>query len=484
MRWTLLAAVVLAGCKSSACGLSLKKGKAGKSDPVEFLASYAGPSFSELGDIEVDGDKVWFCSGVIGLNVYDASNPNKMKILDRVSFAAGDAYYPRCQHLALAGKNAYATNRGDSIQPDSFISKIDASNPAHLTEVDSLVSEDNYEGITAVRDLLFVAAHEDGLIALNRHNLEEVGRVTEGLTNPWQVRIDGDLAYVADGDAGLTLVDISDPTAMEARATIATGGTAKDLELWNDVAYVAAGSAGLAVVDLQTNELTGVRDTPGSALAVARSRAMNAVYVSDWNDVRVFDVTDRRAPVLIGHEPVLLHSDQESRTLGIGAGDGDVFFSGNWTELSSYRYHADRASPDLDLSPGQLFLQRTEGGESTRGLLTITNSGGLPLEVTSASVHGKGLEVDLEPFTLNSGLSSTLAVTFAPRRGHPLDGWINLRSNDPDEPNKCVPVTANRDGLGVGDKIPNATFFSLDGEAFNTREMGGKVVLLAYFATF
>jgi len=238
------------------------------------------------------------------------------------------------------------------------------------------------------------------------------------------------------------------------------------------------------VVDAASNTLITTLDTPGSALGVARGRAVDAIYVSDWNDIRVYDVSDRQAPVLVGHEPVRLSADQDSRTLGIGAGRGDVFFSGNWTNLSSYRYHARRAAPDLDLSPGQLFLPRTEGGESTSALLTLTNSGGEALKLLGWTTHGRDLEVDLTAVTLPSGESQTLGVTFAPRRSHPLDGWINLKSNDADEPNKCIPVMANQGGLGVGDKIPDVTFLGLEGGSFNTRDLKGEVVLLAYFATF
>ena len=483
MRSLLAITLALSGCKSAACGLTVGK-KASKDDPVEHLSDYAGPSFSELGDIEVDGDIVWFCSGVIGLNAYDAKNPAKMTILDRVAFSAGDDFYPRCQHLALAGNRVYATNRGDTIQPDSFIAVVDATDPENLIELDALVTEDNYEGITTSGDLLIAAAHEDGLIVLDRHTLTEIGRVTAGLTNPWQVRVDGDLAYVADGDAGLTIVDLSDPEAPFVVSTIETGGTAKDLVLWGDTAYVAAGGAGLAVVDLPSSTLTELVDTPGSALAVARGKSVDAVYVSDWNDLRVYDVSDRQSPSLVGHEPVLLHADQDSRTLGVGAGPGDVFFSGNWTALGSYRYHPDKIAPDLDLSPGQIFLARTEGGDTTKALVTVTNSGGKPLKLEGANAHGKDLEVDLDPTTLAPGEALNFSVTFAPRRGHTLDGWINLHSNDADEPNKCIPVMANHDGLGVGDAILDATFLSLDGQPYNTTDLRGKVVLLAYFATF
>ncbi len=52
----------------SACGdVSAADRETPWPDSIEFLDTYDGPSFSELGELEVHGDHVWFCSSVIGL---------------------------------------------------------------------------------------------------------------------------------------------------------------------------------------------------------------------------------------------------------------------------------------------------------------------------------------------------------------------------------------------------------------------------------
>ncbi len=37
--------------------------------------------------------------------------------------------------------------------------------------------------------------------------------MTNGFTNAWAVAVEGDVAYVADGQAGLKIVDVSDKAA-------------------------------------------------------------------------------------------------------------------------------------------------------------------------------------------------------------------------------------------------------------------------------
>ncbi|MCP4871791.1 MAG: hypothetical protein GY898_24050 [Proteobacteria bacterium] len=129
------AAVALIGCSKepgSTCGTDpqMASRAAAWTDPAVVLDRYDGPSFSELGDLEVDGDRVWYCSGVRGLNVWDASDPADLQFLDAIALSDGSQQYPRCQHLAIAADGrVYASNRGDAISPTSFVAVVDGSDP-------------------------------------------------------------------------------------------------------------------------------------------------------------------------------------------------------------------------------------------------------------------------------------------------------------------------------------------------------------------
>ncbi len=322
---------------------------------------------------------------------------------------------------------------------------------------------------------------------LDRDTLRVVGRATEGLANAWQVRASGDVAWVADGAGGLVSVDLSDPTRPAVLGAVDLPGQAKDLEVDGDRAWVALGSEGVAVVDIAdpaAPKLLDRQDTPGSALGVALSRPRGGLVVADWNDLRLFDVSDRDRLVARGHEPLLLRSDLGSRTLGVATGRHDLVFSGNWTALSSYRLHLGRHGGDLDPRPAALTLPRTEPGDVTNALIDLVNAGDRPLRLTGSQVGGRGLEVELAPATLAPGDKVVARARWTPAGNGALDGWVNVLSDDPDEPRKCVPISGNQAGLTVGDPIGDPSFVGIDGTPIHLSDYEGQVVLLAYFATF
>jgi hypothetical protein len=102
------------------------------------------------------------------------------------------------------------------------------------------------------------------------------------------------LAYVADGDAGLTIVDISDPLAPFIVGSVDTPGFATELALAGDIAIVADGDAGLHSVDVSVSATPFIRDsldTPGSAVDIVAQS--NYVYVADSGaGVRIVNFAD------------------------------------------------------------------------------------------------------------------------------------------------------------------------------------------------
>ena len=492
-------AALLAGCSGgvrSACGSDAGEADRASAweDPAVVLDRYDGPTFSELGDVEVVGDRVWFCTGVQGLNVYDASNPGALLFLDRVAPSDGNQTYPRCQHLAVADDDrVYVSNRGDAISTQSFIAVFDGGAPRDLRELGSTLTSENVEGLSVAGDLLLVAAHDAGLLVFDRGAggaLNEVGRLSVGLVNPWQVRAAGDLAYVADGTGGLAVVDIADPSEPTLVTALALPGVARDLELSGDRTYVAVADPRVAQVSIEDGSpptLLEVEDTPGSALGVAAGA--DAVFVADWNDVRLFDASDRDDLRSLGSEPVQVSSGHDSRVLGIAA-TGDVFYVGNWTELVSHRFVPGAAAPDIATSPRHLAFPDTPAGEQALGRLTVRNDGTEPLRVESVDFEPGRLALD-EPFpdgglTLAPGDEEPLVVRWSPHDGDALAGWVALLSDDPDQPRSCVPVSGNGDRIGVGDEAPaDLAWVTLDGAPVRVADgLTDGPVLLAYFATW
>jgi hypothetical protein len=92
--------------------------------------------------------------------------------------------------------------------------------------------------------------------------------------------VSGNYSYVADGESGLQVVDISDPVNPEIVSSVDTGW-ARDVTVSGNYAYVV-GDGGLYVVDISdpfSPHITGNLDTPGSAQSVAV--AGDFAYVAD-----------------------------------------------------------------------------------------------------------------------------------------------------------------------------------------------------------
>jgi hypothetical protein len=120
--------------------------------------------------------------------------------------------------------------------------------------------------------------------------------------NAWSVAVSGATAYVADGSAGLQVIDVTNPTAPSLRGTYDTPGAGYFVAVSGTTAYVADGSAGLQVIDVSVPTapvLRGTCATGGSAEGVAVS-GTTAYVAALTAGLKVIDVSVPAAPVLRG----------------------------------------------------------------------------------------------------------------------------------------------------------------------------------------
>jgi hypothetical protein len=84
------------------------------------------------------------------------------------------------------------------------------------------------------------------------------------------VAVSGHYAYVADGGAGLQVIDVSDPANPRRVGGYDTPGYAGGVAVSGHYAYVADGDAGLQVIDVSdpaNPRRVGGYDTPGGPMA-------------------------------------------------------------------------------------------------------------------------------------------------------------------------------------------------------------------------
>lgn len=121
------------------------------------------------------------------------------------------------------------------------------------------------------------------------------------------VYVAGDDAYLADGSAGLQIIDVSGRTGgsiftPSITGSLNTSGTALDVYVSGGYAYIADGTAGLRIVNVSDpshpTEI-GFVDTDGNATAVTVSG--HYAYVADGSaDLQIIDVTLAGNPVRSG----------------------------------------------------------------------------------------------------------------------------------------------------------------------------------------
>ena len=451
-------------------------------DPLERLDTIGppGPHFLQSA---LHDDVLYVCSGRKALSTYDVSDPAQMVLLDELLLSVGK----RCQYVAIdpATNHAIVTHAQDQLNPQSLIAAIDISDPSNLSETVLLPRSEQPAGVAVDGGLVAVAAKADGLLLFtwNGESFAELGSVDVG--DAWNLRLQDGMAYVALGSDGLRVVDLNDPDAPAMRGAVDLQGISKDLVIDGDRAYVALGGEGIAAIDISDPDSPKLLDwetTPGSSTAIAFSPEASALFVADWNDIRMFDVSNRDDPFPLGREALPLGNDRDARTMGI-ASQGNYVFSSNWDELASYRFNPGLSAPDLVLSPTVLQLPDALPGESTTGALVLSNDG--PHDITELGIAAtNGLSFGELPTSIAAFSETVVEVTYSASDAQPFSGTLTITSDDIDQPTQSLDVTANQLGLGMGDAVPEWSWADLDGGEIALSHYPNQVVMLAYFSTF
>ncbi|MDB4785229.1 DUF5011 domain-containing protein [Akkermansiaceae bacterium] len=116
-----------------------------------------------------------------------------------------------------------------------------------------------------------------------------------------EVVVDGNYAYVADGQQGLTVVNVSDPESPTLAGNYNPSWDIGDVAISGGYAYLANQSGGVRVVNIaDPSNPTEVAqyDTEGSARGIDVSG--DYAYVADGSGLVILDVSNPSAPVLVG----------------------------------------------------------------------------------------------------------------------------------------------------------------------------------------
>jgi len=170
----------------------------------------------------------------------------------------------------------------------------------------------------------------------------------------------GGYAYVTDYQAGLRVVDVSNPSAPFEAGYCDTPGNAIDVAVVGEYAYIADDYAGLRVVDVSNAAApfeVGYYDTPGNAYGVAAGGGF--AYVADLaSGLRVVDVSNPAQPVEVAYY------DAPGPARGVAVAGGLTYLADTTGGLFVLRVYAPvdaqfTGSPTSGLPP--LFVAFTNG---------------------------------------------------------------------------------------------------------------------------
>lgn len=254
----------------------------------EFGAFYAsGFAAAMIGK----GDYIYLACGNGGLKVLNAADStNVYQVFSRRSQNA--------QGLTIVGDTLYVADRSEGLQ------FFDISVPDAPVLINT-----HYIGLAndvfIVDTLAYVATMFGGCDIYNVKDFSSVSLV-HAFTTSWTYTccVSGDYAYLADGNNGLFIYDISDPASPDSITVITPGGEVFDVVVYDTLAFIAAGDAGVFKYNIAAPAspvFMDSYDTDGTAVDVDYDPSNNYLYVAD-NDggVVILDFSSSKAPVLIG----------------------------------------------------------------------------------------------------------------------------------------------------------------------------------------
>jgi hypothetical protein len=223
--------------------------------------------------------------------------------------------------------------------------------------------------VEVVGNLAFVADGAAGLRVLDVSDPaspSEIGSLdTPGLAT--DVEVVGDRAYLADGPGGVRRVRITPAAAPREDGFLATEDPALAIAVGSRYACVALGEAGLLVVDVSGGTLIARASLPARYWVAGVKVAGDLAFVADGDDLRVIDlsrVSAKEGPVQIG-------------VVSSGGGQiGDLELAGSTVWMAAGELYAIDVSDPTNPSRSERWSpDDSVGGVATRGSLAFVAGG-------------------------------------------------------------------------------------------------------------
>jgi hypothetical protein len=248
--------------------------------PILLPMGYLSP---QVNGLTVDGHFAYLAEGSAGMTIMNITAPALSFPVDTVN-TPGNAI-----DVIVDGNLAFVADGSSGVQI------IDVSNPSSANIIGNFDTAGDARRLALQGDTLFVADGSNGLVVLDVTDPTRPLLIdTITISYAWDVDLYGEIVCIA-GAAGIYTYKIGLGLAMLPLIGVWNGGTqVKDVRVQGDVAYIAAGSDGFITVDVSdpANPVLLDQYTSGVTDTIKLDIQGHIAVVSDTSAVHVFNVLD------------------------------------------------------------------------------------------------------------------------------------------------------------------------------------------------
>jgi hypothetical protein len=425
--------------------------------------------FAHVMDFHLIGDYAYASVGLgSGLQTYDVSDPSDPTRLNLQGSSAWRAY--------AHGDTIFSFNHASGVQMFDISSPV----PSLLGSYNPPGGSVAYEDGVRVGDLLYVAAHQDGIHLLELTSPTAPGWISSVLLDDsacWSVAARGGHLFVANGRFGLAVIDVSGPAQV---ASLDLPGLSSDIVLAEGgaVAFLALASMGVAAIDISdpsNPELLDIAATLGNTFTIGLTGGILAA--GSYPYAERFDASDPQNLVRAGWDATKVYA--MGADAGVTAGGDTIIAVADWRGMSVYAPEDDPTG-DIDIHPTRLDFGEVIADRDT--LVQVRNTGAGQLTVTDIETPA-GITADPTTFVLAPG--ETRDVTLAAAGSASTWSRVYYYSDDPDESVVRQYVYKNNSGFPqIGSLAPDFTLIGTDLQAHTLSDYRGRVVYLEFGANW
>ncbi|GAB4341651.1 MAG: hypothetical protein Kow0037_28440 [Calditrichia bacterium] len=354
-----------------------------------------------------------------------------------------------CYAVFIAGNYAYIGNGG-------AMDILDISNPSSPALVGQIVLPSVVQGIYVNGGYAYVADDDYGLRIIDVSNPtipQEVGYYDTPIVAQG-VYVNCGYAYVADRYSGMRIIDFSNPSSPQEVGYYDTGDWAEGVYVNGGYTYLADEKDGLYIFHEFKNSLTFSPTPLNLGSVIIGSKQQKSITVTN-NDSVAITISNTYITGSFASEFSLISGGAPFTLAPSQNRDMVVEFSpqsvGNKQAYLILESDAP-SSPDTvflfgtGILPGQLSFSPTvlnydslQTGTSLQKTVTITNIGGVNVNVSNSYLTGSNAsEFSLvsggAPFTLKPSQSRDMVVEFSPQSAGNKQAYLILESDAPSSP--------------------------------------------------